>query len=212
MSDAAASFVPIRGLHHCAYRCRDCEETRAFYEDVLGLPLVHVIRSDIVPSTGEHCPYVHIFFRMTDGSHLAFFDLGDNVAAAPSPNTPEWVNHIALRVDSIEALREAKSRLEAAGVEVLGITDHHVIESIYFFDPNGIRLELTVPTASAETTARHAREAHVAVEAWTREKQARLAAPRDADVAVTVAPRAAGASEAPAKGAAEISDWGAMDA
>ena len=50
MSDA---FVPIRGLHHYAYRCRDCEETRAFYEDVLGLPLVHVIRSDIVPSTGE---------------------------------------------------------------------------------------------------------------------------------------------------------------
>ena len=81
-------FVPIRGLHHFAWRCRDCEETRAFYEDLLGLPLVHVIRSDVVPSTGEHCPYVHVFFRMADGSHLAFFDLGDNVAAAPSPNTP----------------------------------------------------------------------------------------------------------------------------
>ena len=194
-------FVPIRGLHHYAYRCRDCEETRAFYEDVLGLPLVHVIRSDIVPSTGEHCPYVHIFFRMTDGSHLAFFDLGDNVAAAPSPNTPEWVNHIALRVDSIDALREAKARLEAAGVEVLGITDHHIIESIYFFDPNGIRLELTVPTASAETTARHAREAHAAVEAWTREKQARLAGA----AAVPVA----GAAAAPARRAPPRSPTGA---
>jgi catechol 2,3-dioxygenase-like lactoylglutathione lyase family enzyme len=209
MSEA---FVPIRGLHHYAYRCRDCEETRAFYEDVLGLPLVHVIRSDIVPSTGEHCPYVHIFFRMTDGSHLAFFDLGDNVAAAPSPNTPDWVNHIALRVDSVDALRAAKARLEAAGVEVLGITDHHIIESIYFFDPNGIRLELTVPTASADTTARHAREAHPAVEAWTAEKQGRLAAPRDAAAAGAVAPRAAGASDVPAKGASEVSDWGAMDA
>ena len=103
MSDAEP-FVPIRGLHHYAYRCRDCEETRAFYEDVLGLPLVHVIRADVVPSTGEHCPYVHVFFRMADGSHLAFFDLGDNVAAEPSPNTPAWVNHIALRVDSIAAL------------------------------------------------------------------------------------------------------------
>jgi len=142
-------FVPVRGLHHFAWRCRDCEETRRFYEDVLGLPLVHVIRADTVPSTGEHCPYVHIFFRMADGSHLAFFDLGDDTAAAPSPNTPAWVNHIALRVDSIAALGAAKARLEAAGVEVLGITDHHVIESIYFFDPNGIRLELTVPTASA---------------------------------------------------------------
>jgi len=169
------SFVPIRGLHHYAYRCRDCEETRAFYEGVLGLPLVHVIRSDVVPSTGEHCAYVHIFFRMADGSHLAFFDLGDNVAAEPSPNTPSWVNHIALRVDSVEALRAAKARLEATGVEVIGITNHHIIESIYFFDPNGIRLELTVPTASAETMAGHAREAHAAVASWTREKQARLA-------------------------------------
>ena len=185
-------FVPIRGLHHYAYRCRDCEETRAFYEDVLGLPLVHVIRSDIVPSTGEHCPYVHIFFRMADGSHLAFFDLGDNLAAEPSPNTPSWVNHIALRVDGIEALRTAKARLEAAGVEVLGITDHHIIESIYFFDPNGIRLELTVPTASAETTARHESEAHGAVAAWTREKAARL-----------------GAQATPVD---LVSDWGAMDA
>ena len=66
--------------------------------------------------------------------------------AEPSPNTPAWVNHIALRVDSVEALRAAKARLEAAGVEVLGVTDHHIIESIYFFDPNGIRLELTTPT------------------------------------------------------------------
>ena len=164
-----------------------------FYEDVLGLPLVHVIRADTVPSTGEHCPYVHIFFRMADGSHLAFFDLGDDVAAEPSPNTPAWVNHIALRVDSLEALRAAKARLEAAGVEVLGITDHDIIESIYFFDPNGLRLELTVPTASAETTARHEREAHAAVEAWTREKRARRGA-------------------APVAAPDEVSDWGAMDA
>jgi hypothetical protein len=81
------------------------------------------------------------------------------------------VNHIALRVDSLAALGAAKARLEAAGIEVLGITDHHIIESIYFFDPNGIRLELTVPTASAETVVRHEQEAHAAVQAWTREKR-----------------------------------------
>src|SRR4249920_2786501 len=97
--------VPIHGLHHFAWRCRSAEETRHFYEDLLGLPLVHVIRSDHVPSTGEYCPYVHIFFRLMDGSYIAFFDLGDNVKAEPSPNTPAWVNHLALRVDSIEALR-----------------------------------------------------------------------------------------------------------
>ena len=169
------NFVPVRGLHHDAWRCRDAEETRAFYEDLLGLPLVHVIRSDIVPSTGEHCPYTHIFFRMADGSYLAFFDLGDDEAALPSPNTPSWVDHIALRVDSRQALHTAKEKLEAAGIEVLGITDHHIIESIYFFDPNGIRLELTVPTASDAETAAHARDAHSALTEWTREKRARLA-------------------------------------
>lgn len=172
VSDSRA-FVPIRGLHHFAYRCRDCEETRRFYEDVLGLPLVHVIRSDRVPSTGEHCPYVHIFFRMADGSYIAFFDLGDDAVAEPSPNTPSWVNHLALQVDSVQALRDAKARLEAAGVEVLGVTDHHIIESIYFFDPNGIRLELTTPTVTPAEMDALAARAHDEVRAWTREKRER---------------------------------------
>jgi glyoxylase I family protein len=85
---------------------------------------------------------------MTDGSCIAFFDLGDDVAAEKSPNTPEWVNHIALRVESVEELARLKARLEAHGVEVLGVTDHHIFQSIYFFDPNGIRLELTAQLAS----------------------------------------------------------------
>src|SRR5213592_4788637 len=122
--------VPIAGLHHFAWRCGDCEETRHFYEDLLGLPLVHVIKADIVPSTGEYCPYVHIFFRMGDGSCLAFFDLGDNVLPQPSPNTPEWVNHIALRVDTVAQLETMKARLEAHGIAVLGVTDHRVFQSI----------------------------------------------------------------------------------
>jgi catechol 2,3-dioxygenase-like lactoylglutathione lyase family enzyme len=168
------SFVPVRGLHHFAYRCRDVEETRRFYEDVLGLPLVHVIRADHVPSTGEYCPYVHIFFQMADGSYIAFFDLGDNVVAEPSPNTPSWVNHLALRVDSIDDLLRAKSRLEAAGVEVLGTTDHHIIESIYFFDPNGIRLELTTPTVTEAEMQMLAKKAHAEAQAWTHEKKQRL--------------------------------------
>ena len=133
----------INSLHHFAYRCRDAEETRHFYEDVLGLPLNHVIRLDHVPSTGEYCPYVHIFFQMRDGSYIAFFDLGDDVQPLPSPNTPSWVNHLALELSSRDELILAKQRLEAAGIEVLGITDHHFINSIYFFDPNGIRLEFS---------------------------------------------------------------------
>ena len=169
-----APAVPINGLHHFAYRCRDAEETRHFYEDILGLPLFHYIRNDHVPSTGEFCPYVHIFFRMTDGSCLAFFDLGDGVASLPSSNTPPWVNHIALKVDSVEQLKAMKSRLEGCGVEVLGVTDHRVFKSIYFFDPNGIRLELCVQVASSAQMAGEKRGVHEKLQHWSEEKAARL--------------------------------------
>ena len=70
--------APVHQLHHYAYRAKDAEETRHFYEDILGLPLYHIIQSDYVPSTGEYCPYTHFFFRLQDGSFIAFFDLGDN--------------------------------------------------------------------------------------------------------------------------------------
>jgi catechol 2,3-dioxygenase-like lactoylglutathione lyase family enzyme len=165
---------PVQGLHHFAWRCRDAEETRRFYEDVLGLPLVHVIKKDHVPSTGEFCPYVHIFFRMHDGSCIAFFDLGDNRAALPSPNTPAWVNHIALRVASADDLQAMKARLEAHGVDVVGITDHDgYIHSIYFFDPNGFRLELTVEVAAPEVVQGYAAQAHQELAQWNAEKAGR---------------------------------------
>jgi catechol 2,3-dioxygenase-like lactoylglutathione lyase family enzyme len=170
---------PVQGLHHFAWRCRDAEETRRFYEDVLGLPLVHVIKKDHVPSTGEFCPYVHIFFRMQDGSCIAFFDLGDNTAALPSPNTPTWVNHIALRVASTDDLAAMKSRLEAQGVEVVGVTDHDgYIHSIYFFDPNGFRLELTVEVAEPGVVQGYAAQAHQELAAWNEEKTKALGARR----------------------------------
>ena len=161
-------FKPVHGLHHFAWRCRDAEQTRQFYEDILGMPLVHVIKKDHVPSTGEFCPYVHIFFRMMDGSCIAFFDLGDNTAALPSPNTPAWVNHIALRVASREDLLAMKARLEQHKVEVVGVTDHDgFIESIYFFDPNDFRLELTVEVAPQSVVKQFAIEAHEELRRWT---------------------------------------------
>ena len=160
----------VKGLHHFAWRCRDAEETRHFYEDILGMPLVHVIRLDHVPSTGEYCPYVHIFFEMQDGSYIAFFDLGDDTNALPSPNTPAWVNHIALQVASLDQLLAMKKRLEDAGVDVLGVTDHHIVKSIYFFDPNGFRVELTVPTISDEAMRAHATHAHADLAVWTADR------------------------------------------
>jgi glyoxylase I family protein len=163
--------APIQQLHHFAYRAKDAEETRHFYEDILGLPLYHIIQSDVVPSTGEYCPYTHFFFRLQDGSFIAFFDLGDDQASEPSPNTPEWVNHISFRVDSMQALLDMKARLEAHGVEVLGVTDHHIFDSIYFFDPNGVRLELSAQRADEFQMLQESRTAHARLNEWTARKE-----------------------------------------
>ena len=163
--------APIQQLHHFAYRAKDAEETRHFYEDILGLPLYHIIQSDHVPSTGEYCPYTHFFFRLQDGSFIAFFDLGNDEAALPSANTPAWVNHISFRVDSQQALRDMKERLQANGIEVLGITDHHIFHSIYFFDPNGVRLELTAQLADEFPMLQESKTAHARLAEWTARKE-----------------------------------------
>ena len=160
-------------LHHYAYRARDAEETRHFYEDILGLPLYHLIQSDHVPSTGEYCPYTHFFFRLNDGSFIAFFDLGDDTAALASANTPAWVNHIAFRVESIQALEDSKTRLQAHGIEVLGITDHRIFKSIYFFDPNGIRLELSAQVATPEQMHSESLDVRAQLDSWTVQKRER---------------------------------------
>ena len=175
VSKAALNPLPppaaIQQLHHYAYKARDAEETRHFYEDILGLPLYHIIQSDYVPSTGEYCPYTHFFFRLQDGSFIAFFDIGDDEKALPSPNTPLWINHIAFRVNTVEELADTKARLQAHGVEVLGITDHHIFKSIYFFDPNGIRLELSAQLAGDALMARESKVAHARLAEWTERKQ-----------------------------------------
>ena len=162
--------APIHQLHHYAYRARDAEETRHFYEDILGLPLYHIIQSDYVPSTGEYCPYTHFFFRLQDGSFIAFFDLGNDEAALPSPNTPLWVNHISVRVDTVADLEAMKARLQADGVEVLGVTDHHIFKSIYFFDPNGVRLELTAQLADEFQMQKESQTTHARLAEWTARK------------------------------------------
>ncbi len=163
--------APIQQLHHYAYRARDAEETRHFYEDILGLPMYHIIQSNYVPSTGEYCPYTHFFFRLQDGSFIAFFDLGNDEAALPSPNTPAWVNHVAFRVNTIAELEAMKARLLAHNVEVLGVTDHHIFKSIYFFDPNGVRLELSAQVADEFQMLKESKTAHARLAEWTARKE-----------------------------------------
>src|SRR5258708_14013272 len=170
------TFVPIHGGHPGASRSRAGKATRPFYEDLLGLPLTHFIRQDeYVGTSGEGVEkFAHIFFEMADGSSLAFFDLGDDVAAEPSPNTPRWCNHMALEVESLAHLEKAYQRLQAAGVDVVGPLDHAGwVKSIYFFDPNGARMQLTTITTGTAKSADDRAKALAELHAWTREKRSK---------------------------------------
>lgn len=136
-------------LHHAAFRCRDARETVEFYTNILGLKFSHAMGEDHVPSTGKYSPHVHIFFEMEDGSNIAFFECpkDDGELSGRDPKTPGWVQHFAFEVESMDVLLKAKDELKAKGLDVVGPTNHDdFITSIYFFDPSGHRLELTVRT------------------------------------------------------------------
>ena len=156
----------IQGLHHNAYRCRDSEETRTFYEDFLGLPLTRALPIG-QSRTGRAVQALHTFFQMEDGSFLAFFEV---------PGTPfdfkdqhDFDLHIALGTDEATfATKQAEAR--AKGMELRGPVDHGFIRSIYFRDPNGYVVELTMPIGDAQAHLPEA--AHAILADWQRSKQA----------------------------------------
>ena len=98
--------MAVTKLHHAAYRCNDAQETADFYTKYLGLDYYAAVSEEDVPSTGEKCPYMHIFFAMKDGSCVAFFEVPASPPMQKDPNTPEWVQHLALNVESREELLE----------------------------------------------------------------------------------------------------------
>jgi len=134
----------IRGLHHNAYRCRDSEETRRFYEGFLGLPLAGTLEIGETKS-GRKTETLHTFYQLGDGSYLAFFEAPDVPFEFKAQH--DYDLHIALEVDS-DTLHDMLARGKAAGIETRGISDHGFIHSIYFRDPNGYVIELTAKTSS----------------------------------------------------------------
>ncbi|MFM2185586.1 MAG: VOC family protein [Burkholderiaceae bacterium] len=140
--------MSIQKIHHVAYRCRDARETVLWYQEHLGMDFVLAIAENEVPSTKAPDPYMHVFLNAGNGNVLAFFELPNAPPMDRDRNTPNWVQHIALKVGSMDELLAAKARLQAAGIDVIGPTNHTLFQSIYFFDPNGHRLELAFDTGT----------------------------------------------------------------
>ncbi len=164
--------MELKRIHHVAYRCRDAKETVEFYQKHLNMDFQLAIAENEVPSTGEPDPYMHVFLDAGNGNVLAFFELPTQPAMGRDEQTPEWVQHIAFEVEDMDALIAAKESLEAAGIDVLGPTEHTIFKSIYFFDPNGHRLELAANTAKPGMLAELKRVAPAMLEEWAQTKQA----------------------------------------
>jgi len=168
MTDAPTT----KGFHHVAYRCKDAKQTVEFYTTMLGMGFKLAIAEDYVPSSGEYDPYMHIFLDAGGDNVLAFFELPDQPKMGRDRNTPRWVQHIALRVESLEALLAAKTHLEANGLDVLGPVHHGIFKSIYFFDPSGHRLELAADIGTKSQMAKLKSVAPDMLDEWARTKKA----------------------------------------
>jgi lactoylglutathione lyase len=162
----------LQRIHHVAYRCRDAKQTVEWYRQHLGMDFVLAIAENNVPSTGAPDPYMHVFLDAGQGNVLAFFELPNSPPMGRDGNTPEWVQHIAFKVGSLDELLAAKTRLQAAGIEVVGPTEHTIFKSIYFFDPNGHRLELAVDTATPEMNKQLDEVKWAMLDEWARTKKA----------------------------------------
>lgn len=165
--------MKIERIHHVAYRCKDAKETVEWYGRMLKMDFVLALSENEVPSTKEPDPYMHVFLDAGSGNVLAFFELPTKPEMGRDPNTPAWVQHIAFRVKDQAMLLQYREHIENNGVQVLGVTDHGMFHSIYFFDPNGHRLELSCPDPDEEEMIRKADAVKwEMLEEWSQTKRA----------------------------------------
>ena len=162
--------MKIKKIHHAAYRCENSKETVEWYKNYLNMDFVLAISENQVPSTKAPDPYMHIFLDAGAGNILAFFELPNSPEMGSDPNTPDWVQHLAFEIGSMEELREIKAKLEADGIDVVGPTNHTIFQSIYFFDPSGHRLELAVNTNTPEMDSKLDQVKWEMLEEWDQTK------------------------------------------
>ena len=165
-------MIQIKRFHHVAYRCINAKQTVDWYKKHLNMELTVAIAENEVPSTKAPDPYMHIFLDAGMGNVLAFFEIPNSPDMGRDENTPKWVQHIALEVENFDALVAARDDLAEKGLDVLGPVNHGVFRSIYFFDPNGHRLELAANTGTIEQMAELKSVAPLMIAEWDETKVA----------------------------------------
>jgi len=157
--------LKLNGVHHSARPTWKLKETFDFYQDVMGLPLVHCVAARGW-GPDDHPDFLHFFFASGAGSLIAFFYyIGDsqpeNLVHLPRYNHD--ATHTAWRVETRDEVMAWRRRLESRGVEIMYQIEHEVVESIYFRDPNGYYLEIGCPVR--DVTELDARDAMATMEA-----------------------------------------------
>jgi len=169
-TDMAATDSTVRHVHHHAYACWDSEETRHFYEDILGMPLVATIALED-PLRTDGSMYCHTFFEIAHGYVLAFFEHTSLVHPKKFTARRGLHRHVALEVEGNATVRKFKRKLDAANVANV-LMDHGAFLSLRVNDPNGLILEFMadIPSCLAyEPTSRAS--AHSDLQQWLHYRQ-----------------------------------------
>ena len=157
-----------KNIHHQAFLCRDAEQTRWFYEEVMGFKLVAALDFESSPGSGEPLEYMHLFFEMGNGDHIAFFDIPDEADEEKFNYTSGFDQHIAFEVDTLEELEAWKKHLNKEIGWASDSIDHDFVHSIYFYDPNGLALEITCKDKDYDQIMeKDKNEAHKNLKEWT---------------------------------------------
>lgn len=173
MASRMPAPVTLGAVHHTAFRCRDAEQTRWFYQDVLGLKPAAGIVLDVVPGTNADNPYMHIFFELGDGNYIAFFDAPGDAEADDFDRKDSFDIHIAITAKNEADMLAMQERIRASGVKCAGPIEHHFVRSVYMYDPNGIQVEITTRTAvHDEVMAKEAAELPEILKEWTAKTRA----------------------------------------
>ena len=128
--------IKTKGINHPALFGRNIDETIKFYTEVLGMKLV--LRQPNL----EEPRLTHLFFATGNGAFVAFFIPNDEGGMELS-NGSEGIGslqHLAFNLDT--SIEEAMETLKKHKIEFKGPIDRGYERSLYFYDPNGIKLEL----------------------------------------------------------------------